>query len=192
MYSNPVIDAIKARRNLRGFRVDRPVSKELVKEILAAATWAPRHHRTEPWRFLVIAGDERKKLGEVMGEALAANSGDTSVPQERLDREMAKPLTAPVIIALVSCPKRGEGVVPQEEIVVCGAALQNMLLAAHSFGLGTRLATGLHAYSGNVSRFLGIDGSESLACLVYLGYPDGQPQLGRRTDLDGKVSWRGM
>lgn len=192
MDSNPVIDAIKARRNVRGFRLDKPVSRELVKEVLVAATWAPSHRQTEPWRFLVIAGDERKKLGEVMAEARRAHSAGVPEPQERLDRERAKPLSAPAIIALVSCPKQGGEIVPQEELVAAGAALQNMLLAAHSLGLGTKLVTGSHAYSGSVRQFLEIDGSESLVCLVYLGYPDGQPPLGKRTELDGKVTWRGM
>ena len=192
MDSNAVIDAIKARRNVRGFRLDKPVSKDLVREVLDSAIWAPNHHLTEPWRFLVIAGDERKKLGEVMAEAREANSADAPEPQERLDRERAKPLTAPVIIALVSCPKQVKQIVPQEEIVAAGAALQNMLLAAHSLGLGTKLVTGLHAYSGRVRQFLEMKDSESLVCLVYLGYPDGEPQQGKRTGFDDKVSWRGM
>ncbi len=192
MNSNPVIDAIKSRRNLRAFRVDKPVSRDLVKGVLDAAVWAPSHHQTEPWRFIVIAGDEREKLGEVMAEARKANSAGGPVPQELLDRERAKPLAAPVIIALVCCPKQGEKIVLQEEIVAAGAALQNMLLAAHSIGLGTRLVTGMHAYSGGVRRFLGMEDSELLVCLVYLGYPGGEPQQGKRTGLDGRVTWRGM
>ncbi len=192
MGSNPVIDAIKSRRSVRGFRLDKPVSKELVREVLEAATWAPSHHQTEPWRFLVIAGDERKKLGEVMATAHGASSADARVSQELLDRERAKPLAASVTIALVCCPKLGERIVPQEEIVAAGAALQNMLLAAHSIGLGARLVTGLHAYSGSVRQFLGMKDSEVLVCLVYLGYPDGEPQGGKRPGLDYKVGWRGM
>ncbi len=190
--SNPVIGAIKSRRNVRDFRPDKPVSKELVNELLDSATWAPSHHHSEPWRFVVIAGDERKKLGEVMAEALEESSVDAPVLKERLDRERAKPLTAPIIIAFVCCPKQGERMVPQEEIVAAGAALQNMLLAAHSIGLGTKLVTGLHAYSGRVRQLLEMKDSELLVCLVYLGYPDGQPLNGKRSGLDGKVSWRGM
>jgi nitroreductase len=190
--SNPVVDAIKARRNVRGFRLDKPVSRELVKEVLDSAMWAPSHHLTEPWRFLVIAGDERKKLGEVMAIARESNSGGVPAPQERLDRERAKPLAASVIIAIVSCPKQGKDIVPQEEVIAAGAALQNMLLAAHSLGLGTKLVTGLHAYSGHVRQFLELKDSELLVCLVYLGYPDGETQLGKRSNLDDKVSWRGM
>lgn len=192
MDSNPVVGAIRSRRNVRGFQLDKPVDREIVKEVLESATWAPSHHQTEPWRFLVIAGEERKNLGEVMAAALDASSPDARVPPERLDRERAKPLTAPVIIALVCCPKQGEKIVPQEEVVAAGAALQTMLLAAHSLGLGTRLVTGLHAYSARVRDFLEMKDSELLICLVYLGYPDGEPREGKRSGLDYRVKWRGM
>lgn len=58
-----------------------------------------------------------------------------------------------------------------------------MFLAADSLGLGTRLVTGLHArYSGRVHHFLEMKDSELLVCLVYLGYPDGEPEKGRCPD----------
>src|SRR5580700_5843939 len=114
MDSNPVIEAIKARRNVRRFRGDQPISREVVSQVLDSAIWAPNHYLTEPWKFVIIAGDERKRLGQVMAEALEKNSADAPPPQERLDRERARPLESPVIVALISSPKdevRGKHVV---------------------------------------------------------------------------------
>ena len=47
-------------------------------QILAAACRAPDHGRLRPWRFIVIRGDARVRLGEVFAEALRARQPDTT------------------------------------------------------------------------------------------------------------------
>jgi nitroreductase len=190
--TNPVIEAIKTRRSVRRIRQDQSPSKDAVSALLEAATWAPNHHMTEPWRFVVIAGDDRIKLAEVMTSAYVAAAGATPPPPEGLEKERNRPLTAPVIIALISSPRRASNVIPQEETVAAGAAMQNLLLAAHSMGLGANVRTGAHAYSDAVRRFLEMREGESLVGFVYLGYPLEPPLPGKRTGLQGKVTWRGM
>jgi nitroreductase len=167
---------------------DPPISKELVETIIEAAIWAPNHHLTEPWRFVVMTGDGRRKLGEAMSTALSLSAG--GMTQERLDAERNKPLGASVIIALINSPKIGPNFVPQEEIVAAGAALQNMLLAAHSLGLGSMVRTGLHAYSEVVRKFFQLNEQESVVGLVYLGHIAEPPPPGRRGGIAGKVEWR--
>ena len=54
--SMPVIDAIRGRRSIGKVQPERP-SREAIDLILEAGTWAPCHHVTEPWKFVVIAGD---------------------------------------------------------------------------------------------------------------------------------------
>ncbi|MCL5067660.1 MAG: nitroreductase family protein, partial [Thaumarchaeota archaeon] len=82
------------------------------------------------------------------------------------------------------------GAIPQEEVLACGAALQNMLLAAHSLGLGAAVRTGKSAYSREVREYLGLRDEESVSGFVYLGYPDGASPAGRRSGLAAKVEWR--
>jgi len=190
--TNAVIEAIRTRRTVKKFRPDQSPSKDVVIALLEAATWAPNHHMTEPWRFVVIAGDVRIRLAEVMTSAFVAAAGATPPPPEGVERERNKPLTAPVIVALICSPKQVGNVNPQEEMVAVGAAMQNLLLAAHSMGLGTNVRTGAHAYSEAVRRFLEMKQSESLVGFVYLGYPLEPPPQGKRSGLQGKVAWRGM
>ena len=190
--TNAVIEAIKTRRSVRKFRPDQSPSKDVVSALLEAATWAPNHHMTEPWRFVVIANDDRLKLAEVMTSAYIAAAGATPPPPEGVEKERNRPLTAPVIIAVISSPKQASNVIPQEEMVAAGAALQNLLLAAHSMGLGANVRTGAHAYSDAVRQFLEMRQGESLVGFVYLGYPLEPPLPGKRNGLQGKVSWRGM
>ena len=65
-----VLDAITNRRSINKLNQDVP-PKELIEKILQAGNWAPTHHGTEPWRFYVITGDSRRKLGDVMANLRA-------------------------------------------------------------------------------------------------------------------------
>ncbi len=188
--SNEVIRAIKTRRNAAKLSAEQPVSREMIETVLEAATWAPNHHMTEPWRFVVISGDERKRLGEAVADALSSMPANPPSSTETVERERIRPLTAPVIIAAISSPHPEKGAIVQEELVAGGAALQNMLLAAHSIGLATKLKTGAFSYSRVIRSFLKMKDSESLITFVYLGFPEGEARPGRRTSLEGKVDWR--
>ena len=187
---NPVMEAIRSRRSVKKMLPEPPVSRELVEAVIEAAVWAPNHHLTEPWRFVVMEGDERRKLGEAMGMALGSSADNPS--QERLDTERQKPLAASVVVALISSPKIGPNIVPQEEMVAAGAALQNMLLAAHSLGLGSMVRTGSNVYSEAMRKFFHMEERESVVGLVYLGQIAEPPPPGRRRGIAGKVEWRGI
>ncbi len=186
---NAVIDAIRSRRTVKKMDADLAPSRSDIESVIEAATWAPNHHLTEPWRFVVIEKEARRKLGEALAEAMAKGSKDV-VPPERLAKEREKPLSAPVIIALIGSPKQGENISAQEEMVAAGAALQNMLLAAHSFGLATSVRTGLHSYSEGIRRFFEMQGDERLIAMVYIGYVTGMTAPGKRTPFRDKVVWR--
>ena len=51
-----VLDAIHARRTIREFTTE-PVSNSDLETMIEAATWAPNHRGTEPWRFIVLEKD---------------------------------------------------------------------------------------------------------------------------------------
>ncbi|MDA4130871.1 MAG: nitroreductase [Thaumarchaeota archaeon] len=190
---NPVIDAIKSRRSTKNMKNDVP-SHDLIERILEAATWAPNHHLTEPWRFVVIANDERLKLGESMAQALEKTlKKDDPRNEEILKAERQKPFRAPVIIAVVLSPNyENEKVVELEETVAAGAALQNLLLAAHSLGIATMVRTGKHSFGEPVRSYLKMSENEKLVGLVYTGY-SAEPSLpSKRNPLESKVEWRGL
>lgn len=183
---NPVIDAIKSRRTVKRFDPEKVPPADLVDAVIEAGTWAPNHHMTEPWRFVVVTGEARARLGQALAAGLVATSAET-VSSERMAQESAKPLSAPVIVTLVASPASGQNIVPQEELVAAGAALQNMLLAAYSLGLAGFVRTGAHAYSQEVGRFFELAPGETLVGMVYLGYSVGPLPPGKRTPFREKV-----
>ena len=79
-----------------------------LKQILGAAVAAPDHGRLRPWKFICIRGDARNAFGDLLAKTLRARQPDVS--DNELEREKAKALRAPLIIAvaaaLVDHPKK--------------------------------------------------------------------------------------
>ena len=49
-------EVVLGRRSIRGYK-DKPVSKALIKEILALAMRSPSSMNTQPWNFTVVSGE---------------------------------------------------------------------------------------------------------------------------------------
>jgi nitroreductase len=186
-----VLQAIRARRSIGRVRPERP-PKELIEQVLEAAVWAPNHRLTEPWRFFVLAGEAREALGELFA-ALQGTKLPLDAPdrQAQIDKARAKPLRAPVVIAVAVEPAMGPKVVEIEEVLAGGAAVQNMLLAAHGLGLAAMWRTGDPAYDPAVKAFFGLPATAHIIGFVYVGYPAGAAPRMKRAPAAERVEWRG-
>ena len=182
-----VLETIRSRRSIGKVGPERP-SRETIERLIEAATWAPNHHLTEPWRFFVLSGEARSALGQVMARAL---NGKPTTPQEReaFDRTAAKPLRAPVVIAVAV--EIGTGAVETEEIAAGAAAVQNLLLAAHAHGLAAMWRTGAAVFHPEVKAHFGLAPSDHLLGFVYLGYPAGPAPVRERRPATAVTEWRG-
>src|SRR5687767_14020476 len=144
---------IEDRRSIGKFHPEQP-PRELIEQVLEAATWAPNHRLTEPWRFFVLTGDARRRLGEVMGRAHVASLGDSPKdPDVEFEKVAVKPLRAPVMIAVAVEPVVDPTVVEIEEVCAGAAAVQNVLLAAHALGLAAMWRTGDAGFDPAVKAF---------------------------------------
>lgn len=107
--------AIKDRQSIRNF-IDRSIEKEKIEKIIEAGTMAPSACDIQGWRFIVI---NNEKLKEKIVDAGGAHF-------------IKK---APIGI-LILYDNRTDNVEYQDYIQSASAAIQNMLLTAHSLGLG--------------------------------------------------------
>jgi len=157
--------------------------------IFKAAARAPDHGRLRPWRFVVIRGAARERFGDVMAESLKSRQPD--VAPEMLERERAKALRAPLIVA-VGVRVQADGKIPEiEQILSGGAAAQNIMLAAHALGYGAAWKTGEPAYDAKVKEALGLQGSDAIVGFLYLGTPMGGPSpLPRPAPEDFVTEWK--
>src|SRR5512143_3477962 len=119
-----VFEAIHNRHSVKKVKEDA-VPRELIKKLLDAAVQAPNHYKVRPWRFVVLTGDARHRLADVMFASLLARHPE--LPQESFNRAHATPFQAPVVIA-VGVDKPGEPKVLEiENICAVAAAVENML-----------------------------------------------------------------
>jgi nitroreductase len=181
-----VLEAIHTRHSAGKIKPDQ-VSRELIEQLLAAAVQAPNHYKVRPWRFAVLTGAGREKLGEAMAHSTKANKPDTT--DEDLQKDRVKPLRAPVVIAVAvdkpAIPKAKE----IENICATAAAIQNMLLAAHTLGLAAIWRTGPSATDPAIKHFLGWEADQHLIGFVYIGYPIEPPAPYERPSFADRTTW---
>jgi nitroreductase len=185
-----VFAIIKQRRSIGQFTQDQPTRAQ-IEQLLEAATYAPNHHITEPWRFFVLTGAAREELGDIMATALRArlNEQDGEMVQQRLWKEKRKPLRAPVIITVVTKAALGEKKLMIEDIEATAAAVQNMLLAAEEQGLGAIWRTGDAAYDPSVKHWFGLTPDDHIVAFVYVGFPAQTRQMRVPTQFAAKTTW---
>jgi nitroreductase len=171
---------------------ERP-AREQIERLLEAATHAPNHHKVQPWKFIVLAGNAREELGVVMAESLAERLIETSSDkaQAMLNKERGKLLRSPVVIVVVAEPPYQQNVLEIENIEATAAAVQNMLLTAEEMGLACMWRTGDAAYDPRVKRRLGLTPDEHIVAFLYVGYP-AIPRLERvPISFEEKTTWLG-
>ncbi|KSU85356.1 MULTISPECIES: nitroreductase family protein [Fictibacillus] len=185
-----IFDAIKTRRSI-GKVKDEPVPKEDLEKILEAGTYAPNHHRTNPWRFFVLTGEGRNRFGEHLASVskLSMKEPLSEEDIQKLEKTKKKPLRAPVIIAVGVEPDDGLKIIREEEVAAVSAAIQNMLLAAHALGLGAVWRTGAICYHEKMKDFFQLSAKGEMAGFIYLGYPEINPTNMKKQHFNEVTQW---
>ena len=168
-----LITAIKERRSCRAYLPD-PIDEATIEQVLEAAIYAPSPANLQPWEFVVITGQEiKEKIYTSSGELKQAwfeKSGWNWVNKYSID--FLKDV--PAMVCVIGDPKKSgldvfspQG--PEAYQHACAAAIQNMMLMAHSLGLGTLWFT---LFNKDVVReILGVDGEKMPLALICMANP---------------------
>jgi nitroreductase len=181
-----VIEAIYQRQSVSRVKAD-PVPRELIEQLLSAAVQAPNHHKVRPWRFVVLQNSAREKLGEVMAQSLQVRKAEATA--DDVQKERQKPLRAPVVIAVAVDKPTLPKALEIENVAAAAAAIQNLLLAAHSLGLGAIWRTGPSATDLAIKAFLGFMPDQHVLGFVYVGYPETPPLPPQRPSFEDRTLW---
>lgn len=171
------LEALLTRRS-PGRLTDPAPDDAALKTMLDAAMRAPDHGRLRPWRFIVLRGEARVRLGDLMAEAMRRR--EPEMPAPALEKERAKPLRAPLIVVVAASLVEGHKIPAVEQLLAAGAAAQNLQLAAHALGFGTVWRTGAPAYDPYVKQSLGLDAADAIIGFMYLGTPVVESTEGKR------------
>jgi nitroreductase len=162
-----VLDAIRRRRSAVRYG-EGPIARAVVEQIIEAARWAPNHHLTEPWRFVVLTGDARAALGEAIATEFLQNTANAKAEAEATGVRI-KVMRSPVIIAVGQARTSSDPEKDLEDYAACACATQNLLLAAHAAGLAAKWSTGKMTVSPAAKQFLGLEPDDRIVGYVYLG-----------------------
>jgi len=155
------MEAIKNRRSIRRFKPGAVVTDEQIKTLLEAAMLAPSACNTRPWEFVVVK--DRVKLNEIRKAHPYTGMLETAS-------------LAIIVIALPESQERGRNSLPKDYYPQdCGAATQNILLAAVELGLGACWC-GVYPKENRIAEIREILGTEKLPfCVIAVGVPDETP-----------------
>lgn len=185
------------RRSTRVFSA-QDIHQDDIFRILESANQAPSAHNKQSWRFIVIRGVRKRALADLVNE----RAGQFKKPSSTLLRMASRSISsAPVVIAVVNTgelvshgAKSFEGVANLTdlfrtmEIQSSAAAVQNMLLAAASLGLGSVWLGILCLIREDVLRLLEVQEGEFMA-VVPVGYAQGKSVAPHKKSLESTVSF---
>jgi len=192
-YRNETLRSIYKRHSIRMF-TDRNVAEDDIMTILNAANHAPSAHNQQSWRFIVLKEEKKNELIKLV----VGHSGKLPRPTSALLRMAARSIaSAPVVIAVMNTGQliqRGPDLFEMEkesardffrimEIQSSAAAVENMMIAATSIGLGSVWLGILIMVQEEVLTFLGNPNGEFMA-VVPVGYPVKSSSGPKKRSLD--------
>ena len=196
-----MIREIEDRRSIRKYKTSE-INKTLIENIIYSATLAPSAKNRQPWKFIVYQGKEKDKLVEVMRHGINSEKlthklmpeWAFAIPDaENTVRIMEE---APCLIAVLNTNQKTpfENIGNEKRIVeICdtlsiGAAVENMILTATGYGLGTLwIANTCFAYNELID-FIGTD--NQLTGIVAVGFANEVPAKRPRKPLADIVDYR--
>jgi nitroreductase len=165
---------LRTRRTIHRFRPD-PLPEAALARALEAATFAPNHGLTQPWRFYLPGPETAAGLVELNTRLVAASAGP-----ERAAEKAALWRAVPRWLAL-TCQRSEDPLRAREDYAACACAAQNLALSLWSEGIGMKWTTGPVTRTPEFHELMWIDaGAEEVVGLMMLGYPEEVPASSRR------------
>ncbi len=217
-----VITAIKSRQCIRAFTRE-PVSDDIIRKILEAARFAPSGVNTQPWHVAVLRGNTLKTLGDEILKVRAANISDNPdyqyyptewfEPYKSRRKACGLALYGALHIQKDDVEKRlvqwnknyrffgapvGMIVYMDQRVetgswIDLGMFMQNILIGARQFGLGTCPQAALAEHPDIIREVLNISPNYAIACGIAIGYPDMSDPVNQyrtaRLDVDEFTTW---
>lgn len=158
------IECLKKRRSIRDYE-EKEIPKEVLKEIINCARFAPTARNEQPWEFIVITEKETlKKMGDM-------------APNGSFIKDS-------VACIAVFCKDT------KYYLEDGSAATTYILLVAHALGIGSCWVAGdKKPYCGEIKNMLNVPKDYKLVSLVSLGYSTENVKEKRKRDVKGVIHW---
>lgn len=208
-------ESIKSRQSIRGF-LPKPISRSIMQKIVEAARNCPSYTNTQPWEMVVVSGEKKEELSRKLfklAQTHAPTSPDFPLPTgwpsemekrtrehgarrlntleiERSDKEGREKLRlmnfefygAPCAVFLFM-----NGSLGSWSLFDMGLFTQNLVLAAHSQGVGSCVQASVTEYAAEIKGFFNISRDKKLVVCISMGYPDPKARLNEYHSIKKEV-----
>lgn len=182
-----VLDAIARRRSIKEF-APRPIGRDELEPLLDAATLAPNHRMTQPWRFYVLGPTARRAYGVALGGRKAKKVEDPDAAQLVIERVAAGHEALPAMIAF-AITQDDNPEIREEDYAAAMMAVQNFSLAAVAAGLGTHIKSGAVMDDPAARAAVGVAENERIVSIVNVGEPLSVPAPKDRSAASELTIW---
>ncbi|MCH7821086.1 MAG: nitroreductase [Proteobacteria bacterium] len=167
-------EVIRSRRTIN-FYLQTPVPRKLIRDAIEAATWAPNHHVTEPWRFYLLG---KEAIGACVGlvRTIVTDKKDAKAGEFKAKNWAEKPGWL-----VVTCRKSNDELTQREDYAACCTAIQSLMLYLWKAGVGSKWTTGDITRDPRFFDIVGIDDDqEFVVSMLWYGYPKVTPVQSRK------------
>lgn len=196
-----MIEEIFTRRSVRKY-IKKEVSREIVIDILNAGIAAPSAKNRQPWKFIVVEGDEKERMLSAMQKGIGKESKGQGILKQSSQYIKSAEHTlqimrqAPVIIFILDTQGKSiyqsltveDKVYERANIQSIGAAIQNMSLEAVNLGLGSLWICDIFFAYDDLNLWLNTNGE--MVAVLALGYADENPPARSRNSICEVTEWR--
>ena len=182
-----VIQVIRDRRSQKQF-TNRPVNETDIRTLLDVAVLAPNHKMTQPWGFAVLGPRSRRRYGEIKAALRVREETDPAVAEQKRNKITEETAAVPTVI-VVTQHLEGEPNRRREDYAAIFMAIENMLLAATSMGLGSKVHTGDVINAQAIRDLIHAQEHEQIVAIVHFGEPAEEMKPKGRIPASEKTRW---
>ena len=163
------MDALELLLNRRSASrlADPAPAGDALDNIIRAGMRAPDHGTLQPWRFVIVEGEGRTRLSDLLHQS-ALKAG---MDEKGIEKAKKAPFRAPMIIVVLAWCDTQTKVPRWEQVVSAGCAVQAMQMAALAQGFNGIWRTGLWATQDDVRQAFGCREQDQIVGFLYLGTP---------------------
>ena len=151
-----------------------------LRQIFEIAARTPDHGKLAPWRFVHVSQEQRGTFQALLDRAYKAANPAAGRPELESVERFAR--QAPTLVVVLFSPTIPSKIPLWEQELSCGAAIMNLLLAAHAIGFAGGWVTGWPTYSAEVLDAFGA-AHERIAGFVFIGTPAAELEERPRPDM---------
>ena len=171
---NNLQDLINTRRSIYKF-TDQSIDDEILNQAFLAASNAPCHKHTHPWKFYVLGSQTRAKLIPTVTRLAKIKSEKMQSKNFEADakRAISKITNPQLLIAVTSKRSPDDDFREKEDYAASVCALHNLVLSLWENGVGSQWSTGSITRDESTYDCLSIDSKqEEIIGFIKAGYPE--------------------